>query len=196
MKGKTNFLRMFIFIGVGLLCAGTIQMCSYGYLPWEQAPDRSFPIEVLLIDESAFPPGWEPSINGPRPPANAPLDHYGSIERVELFFYTREQVAFQEVHRFASIRGAIREFKRQKSISFPAGVWVIPDKLTYQSPIADQFYLACSLKSTIPMCGAIGRYEEYLVRFNTHMSSDFMTYSDLERVLEAIDRRMARYLEP
>ena len=37
------------------------------------------------------------------------------------------------------------------------------------------------------MCRAVGQYDEYFVRFNTHMSPGFMTYADLERVLKAID---------
>jgi len=40
----------------------------------------------------------------------------------------------------------------------------------------------------------IGQYDEYFVIFNTYMSPDFMTYEDLERVLRAIDERMAHYL--
>jgi len=44
------------------------------------------------------------------------------------------------------------------------------------------------------MCNMIGQYEEYFVRFNSHISPDFMTYADLERVLKAIDERMALYL--
>ncbi|MGB9873183.1 MAG: hypothetical protein ACPLYD_16195 [Anaerolineae bacterium] len=147
-----------------------------------------------MIDEAAFPPGWKASDAGPQPPANAPLDHYHSIERIELFFYTHNGVAFQEVHRFASVREAVREFKRQKSISFPKD-WVVPAELPYQSPSVDQFYLACGIEGSIQMCRAIWQYKEYFVRFNTHMSPELMSYADLERVLKTIDERLALYIE-
>jgi hypothetical protein len=44
------------------------------------------------------------------------------------------------------------------------------------------------------MCIVTAQYEEYLIRFNVHMHPEFMTYQDLERVLRAIDERMARNL--
>lgn len=193
MNRYARFTLLFVLVGLCLICAGGMHLCNYGHLPWERVPDRSFPVEVLLINESAFPPGWEASDAGPQPPANAPLGHYNSIERTMLTFYVHGGVANHQVHRFASVREAAREFKRQKSISFPEG-WVVPAELPYRSPSADQFYLACGIEGSIQMCRAIWQYEEYFLRFNTHMSPDFMTYADLERVLKAIDERMASYL--
>lgn len=194
MNRYARLIRLFVLVVLCLVCAGGMHLCSYGYLPWERVPDRGFPIEALLIDESAFPPGWKASAVGPRPPPSAPLGYYDSIDRVELFFYVDSGVAFHEIHRFESVRGAVREFKRQMVISFPSETWIVPVELPYQSPTADQFYLACSAQRAIPMCRAIWQYEEHFVRFNTHMSPDSMTYSDLERVLRAIDERMALYL--
>lgn len=184
-----------------LACAGLTYLQMYLWvnacLPWECVPDRGFPVEVLLIDETVFPAGWQPDVTGPNPPPNAPLGHYNSIERIELFFLAPGGGAFQEIHRFASVRGAVREFNRQRSLSFPSSeAWTAPDELSYQSPAADQFYLACRIDDGTPtMCGAIWRYEEYFVRFNTHMPPDFMTYADLGRILRAIDERMVFYLK-
>ncbi len=193
MNRYARLIRLAVLIGLCLVCAGGMHWYNYGYLPWEHVPDCSFPVEALLIDESVFPLGWRASDAGPRPPANAPLDHYNSIERIELFFYTHNGIAFQEVHCFASVRGAVREFKRQKSTFFPEG-WVVPAELPYQSSSADQFYLACGVEGSIQMCRAIWRYEKYFVKFNTHMSPEFMTYADLGRVLKAIDDRLAFYI--
>ncbi|MBC7264518.1 MAG: hypothetical protein H5T64_09235 [Chloroflexi bacterium] len=40
-------------------------------------------------------------------------------------------------------------------------------------------------------CVMVAQYEEYFVRLNVHMSPDTMTFQDLERVLWAVDERMA-----
>ena len=40
----------------------------------------------------------------------------------------------------------------------------------------------------------MGQYEEYVSVFFTYISSDSMTYADLEHILKAIDERMAHYL--
>ena len=194
MNRYARLVLLLVLVIWCLACVGAMYLWRYECLPWECVPDRSFPVEVLLIDESVFPPGWQADITGPSSPPNAPLDHYDSIERIELFFYAHGSVAFQEIHRFASVRGAAREFEHRRSIFFPSEAWVVPVELAYQSPTADRFYLACSVERAIPMCRAIWQYEEYFVRFNTHMSPEFMTYSDLERVLRAIDERMAFYL--
>lgn len=188
MTKRIAFLLLLLFMLVG----------SSACLPQERPPKRNFTIQELLISESAFPPGWSVSTAGPRQPAKAPLGHYESIERTELFFYVYGGGAFEEIHRFASVQGAAREFRRKRDLDFAQREidtpWVIPPELPYQSPVADQFYLACATQGGMPMCRAIGQYEEYLVKFNTHMSPDFMTYADLERVLKAIDDRMASHL--
>jgi len=181
-----------------LLLSLFMLLWSGACLPQEHPPKRSFAIQELLIDESAFPPGWSVSTAGPRPPAKAPLGHYESIESTELFFYVYGGSAFEEIHRFSSVQGAAREFRRKRDLEFAKREidtpWVVPPELSYQSPAANQFYLACATQGGIPMCRAIGQYEEYFVKFNTHMSPDFMTHADLERVLKAIDERMASYL--
>jgi len=41
----------------------------------------------------------------------------------------------------------------------------------------------------------MARYDEYISVFDTIMSPEYMTLNDLEKVLRAIDERMARYLK-
>lgn len=40
----------------------------------------------------------------------------------------------------------------------------------------------------------MAQYEEYLSVLCVHMSADYMTYDELERIRKAIDERMAHYL--
>lgn len=193
---KRLTLWQLVFLGC-ILCS-LICGLMYCCCPPRHPPERDFEIEELLLDVSAFPVGWSADAEGPRAPAKAPLGGLKSIERTELFFYVRGGGAVEEIHRFQSTGDAIQEFERQLGIAFFVGKydtpWIIPLALPYQSPIADQFHFACSEQGSISMCRMIGRYEEYLVKFNTHMSPDFMTYEDLECVLQAIDERMAQYL--
>jgi len=131
-------------------------------LPQERPPKRSFAIEELLIDESAFPPGWSVDTGGPAPPAKAPLGHYESIERTELFFYVYGGVAFEQIHRFSSVQGAAREFKRRKDLDFAQREidtpWVVPPELSYQSLVANQFYLACATQGGVPMWAFVAEW--------------------------------------
>jgi hypothetical protein len=154
------------------------------------------PIEDLLIDESAFPPGWSASTSGPKPIARAPLGGTESVESIELFFYAYGGGAVESIRRFESAQGAADEFKRQSGIVFRNGEfntpWATPPELAYQSPLADQFYCACSTYEgePWPSCACIARYGVYFIHFNTHMLPSLMTYTDLENVLQAIDERM------
>ncbi len=156
------------------------------------APQRDFPIEALLLDETAFPPGTKAGTAKPHP------SKLGSRESRRLTFYGRFGIANHHVYRYRSARQAASTFERETTLWFPndrfSGPWTVPSELSYQSPVADRFYLACSIEMGIPMCNGIAQYEEYFVRFNVHMHQEFMTYQDLERVLRAMDERMVQYL--
>jgi len=192
MNKYARLIRLFVLVGLCLVCAGGMQLCSYGYLPWERVPDRSFPVEVLLIDESVFPPGATAGPVMPNP------DSHGAVEHAGRSIYVGTGGANYEAYRYESLRQAAREYRRQMRVWFSEGEgwtpWLVPSEVSYQSPIADQYYLACGSHYSVSMCNMIGQYEEYFVRFNSHISPDFMTYADLERVLKAIDERMALYL--
>lgn len=202
---KAGSWRKWLF-GCALALGVCIECITLCYLRDGHPPRRDFRIEELLIDESVFPEGWKVDPAGPSAPAKAPLGGLKSIERTSLHFYiwgvSGEQiwsgVAGEQIHRFWSVNDAVEEFERQMGLAFAVGKydtpWVVPAELPYQSSAADRVFFACSVHGSIPMCRMIGQYDEYFVIFNTHMSPDFMTYEDLERVLQAIDERMAHYL--
>ncbi len=174
-----------------LVCTCALLACrSCGYPP----------IEDLLIDESAFPPGWSASTNGPKPIPKAPLGGTKSVESIQLSFYAYGGGAGECIRRFESPQGAADEFRRQSGIVFRNGEfntpWAIPSELSYQSPVADQFYCACSTYEGEywPRCACIARYGVYFVHFGTHMLPGLMTHTDLENVLQAIDERMEQHL--
>jgi hypothetical protein len=77
------------------------------------------------------------------------------------------------------------------------GAWSTPDQLRYQSPVAEQVRFACSTEADDgrQVCQAVGQYGRYMTRFHTFMTLNTMTLSDFERILVAIDERMAFYLQ-
>lgn len=179
MKRRVDF-RLLILGGMLLLSA----LCCCR----PQAPKRDFPTEVLLLDETAFPAKTTAG------PITSNPDRHGARESLGRSIYHPSGLAGHDIYRYTSARGAAREFERQKDLSFRGGEWTVPTEITYQSPTADQCYLACGTSGNIPMCRVIARYEEYFVRLNVHMRPSFMTYADLESVLQAMDDRMAYYL--
>jgi hypothetical protein len=185
-RSQTNWQKratwLTVLVGLLLIASG----CVPG------TPQRDFPIEALLLDETAFPLGTKA---GPAMPMPNKLE---SRESRGLTFYGRFGIANHDVYRYRSARQAASTFERETTLWFPntqfSGPWTVPSELPYQSPVADRFYLACSIEMGTPMCNIIAQYEEYFIRFNVHMHPEFMTYQDLERVLRAIDERMARNL--
>lgn len=142
-------------------------------------------VQSLLIDATAFPEGWVAS-SPERPP-----DHHGAIRRCGVDFYVYDGVAVQEIYQYETGEEASREFTRQLDVFFterPIDTpWEVPPLPGPASPAADEYRLACSIQGKESMCRALARYGHFVVRFNTHMSPDFMTYENLQLVLRAIN---------
>lgn len=213
MKERSGWQR-FLFGGVVFVVALCLLACVgcmlLGNALRETPPEREFAIEELFIDASAFPSGWKADPAGPQvdtgqaPLGGGPM----SIQQRVLFFYAEGTVkgksigAYEQIYRVASIKIATKEFERQVTVWFPRGKywtpWERPTEVIFESSIADQFHIACAYDTAPPVfieeCSFLGQYEEYLVWFSTDMSPDYMTYEDLEHVLQAIDERMAHYL--
>ena len=159
------------------------------------------PIKDLLIDLSAFPDGWSGDTNGPGPMARAPLWGKKSVESIEIFFYVYGSGAYEGIQRFLDTQSAAEEFSRQLGIVFIETEfdtpWVIPDELNFESFSASRSYYACSQSEGIPWqeCAYIAQYGTYFVHFNTGMVPGYMSLDDFERVLQAIDDKMAKYAD-
>jgi hypothetical protein len=162
-------------------------------------PERSFAVADLLLDESAFPDGWlaggEPYDPEDRMPA----------EQIAVDFFIHECPfslrAGHDVYRFyGGSRCAEMGYRLKTPVWFAPrdgwGPWAVPAELSYESRAADEYRLSCYThqESGTRTCQAVGRFEEYVVRFLTPMSPNCMTFADLERILVAIDERTAFYL--
>lgn len=190
-----------IALGVVLLVIVAVRNCYILKVP----PARDCPIESLLIDESAFPAGTAHAGDILSPLARA------SWESAGCTFSIPTGIANHDVYRYRAAEGAAREFARRRELEFVtrdagpdqsieslgrrSGPWETPEELSDQSPIADQYYVACGMQGRIPMCKMIARYEEYYVFFNVHQYEGEPTYAEIGAVLRAIDERMAQCLD-
>lgn len=156
----------------------------------------SFPIESLLLDESAFPEGWTAY------EAFEPRDGFGLAISI-TFSPPRGSaggIALHAAYTARSSEEAAHGYQTWAEFWFWEsegwGPWSVPRELPYQSPVADQFRFACyaEREGAREVCQATGQYERYMIRFRTFMNPDTMTFDDLERILLAIDERMALYL--
>ena len=77
------------------------------------------------------------------------------------------------------------------------GPWRTPDNWPYQSPDADQFYMACVINTVVTtkqVCQAMWQYDEFVVVFSSIMDPDLMTLEQFKGVVKEIDQIMASYL--
>lgn len=201
---KALTLAVVVAVAVSLaLCSANACLPLYSALQLQFGctgppdPPRAPPIEGLLIDESLFPNGWHAYDNTFNPRKRLPA------EQVGLNLYCAGSGgAGQEVYRFSGgSRCAAMGYREETPVWFArsgaSSPWSVPGELPYQSTVADQFRFSCQAQatSTLRQCQGVGQYQQYIVVFRTYMSPECMTFAQLERILLAIDQRMALYLE-
>ena len=160
-------------------------------LPVDTSPQECDPdLQSLLIDDSTFPVNWSRG-------ELRESDEYrfGSIEHCSSSFYTANGFAFQDVHEFQFEDEAIDGYRHLKDIRFSMNPkydtpWEVPSVPSLNNLFADDYYLACSNRGEISICRILAHYDTVVMNFSTHMSPDFMTYDDLDRIVKAIDQKM------
>lgn len=159
------------------------------------------PFEALVVDRSVFPPETQAGqlMEDPGPAINTASDNLGRA------FYLSHGIASHWVYQLVTAHDAAQVFAEQRRWQFylrptgnpnlgpPVGPWETPVELSYRSPIADQYYVACGPHAWIYMCKVIAQYEEYYVYLHAHMGGAMM-YADFERVMRAADAKMAACL--
>jgi hypothetical protein len=163
-------------------------------------PREDASLAELLIELADMPANWYVVSSGQAP------DNMRQEAGVDIWFngLTNEDlhVASHRVYRYRNQSQAAREFRRQLPIQFNSSSiasmtpWQPPSELPYMSQVADQYHFACHIAVIMDkklICKAIGQYGRYLVIFHTHVVAGYMSYSDIEAILETIDSRMATY---
>ena len=192
-------------LGCGLLVCACVAMAALG-----PGTRRTHPVDMydLMIDASVFPENWHVCI-GPTPPPEHIRSERGELEFLLVGFCPEgfEQGiggAQHAVFRYApGLDVAIAyyyEFSRREfSNRYMITPYAIPEEWSYHSAVADRFRFACAelepfgLARPMRTCTGVAQYDEYISVFGAHMSH--MTLEDMERILVAIDERMAFYLE-
>ena len=177
---------------VALFILGTFLSACRGYFE-QRAPQRSFTPENLLIGQDTIP-AWV---------AGAPyfpgIDDLCTTECAAIQFWAPQggypgALATHFVYRYRTSGIAQRTF----DYVFLAQVrsYETVDEWDYQSSIAEASSFGChSMAGNVGQaCIWGGRYEEYIVVFITRLVPGEMTLTDIERVVEAIDTKMADYL--
>ena len=153
-------------------------------------------IESLMLDESLFHDAIYQT--GPPSKKGAPM-RFGIDKRGVGFTSQTQGGAGQDVYEGRSARQTQEKFTEIVQFAFSRRKgytdWYIPEGLHYQSAVADQMRFGCHRHeaSGVEKCQVLSQYEVYLVRFHVDISS-FLTHTDLERLLQTIDTKMAQCL--
>lgn len=189
-----------MFISILLLLI--LSSCSKA-VPTTTPEPLSFQLEELLLDISALPPNWRVNDRGSDFGYDQGQDEDRYIEFItesfksptihNLFLYRDKEYAAEKYKQY---------LPAQFNSAFRLTSWEMPTELNYQSKVADQFQFACANfqnasddSKHYTRCVAMGQYERVVSAFSTYISPDAMSsYTDLENVLKAIDKRMAEHL--
>jgi len=193
------FLLWFLLL-FSMLMVCTVAGCSATPTP----KVRDFRIDKLLIDVSVFPPGWyvyqDPKRYGEDRAQED--DRYIEFRSMEDAATHSMHIVFQYRDDGAAAYWYAEYLPAEFESAFRLTPWETSDDLQYHSQVADQFRFACADfqftdgdSKRYTRCTAMGQYDEYVSVFFTYVSSDSITYADLERILKTIDERMAYYLE-
>lgn len=198
-------------LGCGVLLLTCMALTLFYFTIWGKPKKRAQPVNMydLVVDVSAFPQGryWH-QVSGPLPPPERKRLRDEDKGLYATFGWGAYEMAQHEVLYYKNELQAtfsfytLNEFPRFKEMVTP---WAVPEGWTYRSPVADRFKFACCEIETeimrgrmrqISSCTAVAQYDEYISIFTTPVSPTApMTLEDLERVLRAIDERMAQHLK-
>lgn len=184
---------------VVLMLAGCLSMGS-------PAKERDFGAASLFLPLSAFPEGWK-EVGEIRPMGPDSAIGVGDPDDAFLSYSTRQNklnVATYYVYWNATTGGAERWFERTLKAHFSnnrvsvAEPWSTPDELSYRSPYADRFHVACFISEIIDrrmVCDVIAQYEEFGVEFHSVVADDTLSVQEFNTVVCQIDALFVARLE-
>lgn len=106
---------------------------------------------------------------------------------------------YHEIGRYLSINGAEGKFLERLDLYFKGndyrGPWQLPAEISYISPLAQQYHVACGNIGEKYQCRMIGQYDEYYVFFFAYISDNGITLEIFQDLLMKIDSHMAQCLQ-
>jgi hypothetical protein len=178
-----------VLLGTGCSNAGEVLNAT----PLPNAPAPS-----LLLDEKPFPPKWQVA------PGETSRD---LRDTHAIRGFGRRSIAgqvIQNVYQFDSVRDALAKYQLYRKADFakapppqvPSTELVTPSEITYQSPIADEYYLGCGWNVAY-ICRALFRYRNYVVEFYFDIDSgngEGMKVREVEPIVRAMDEQTSSVL--
>ena len=147
----------------------------------EDRPIRDCPIRELILNDSEFPVGTAFD------DISSPMSNFPIESAVRTVSY-KQDLNNHMIARYKSPKQAERVFFTSFEHTFDVdnyrGPWVTPKEISYTSPIADQYHIACSPIRSEYQCRMIGQYEEYYVFFSSYLSEGGMTFGLMEDLLQ------------
>lgn len=155
----------------------------------------------LLINDAAFPPSWDAD------PCAPDCDRAEGERKAGRTFGLRATAAkaTQNVSRLPSVAEAHATFERSRAVDFrtgnplrePSSDLIPPPEITYQSPLADEYYFGCGV-DVIPLCQVSTRYGQYFIEFFFYMERGVadgvvieekggLDITEVEPILRALD---------
>jgi hypothetical protein len=187
-----------VFI-VAILCVASF-LAGCG---WEDSGriERDFTTMDLLLPIGKMPPGWE--VSGEPKAMSAGEGDKDDSRAAFKPLAERNNKARHWIWQFGNIAEASKEYERMALSEFNSnsvaveGPWRTPSDWFYQSPDADQFYMACVINTVVTtkqVCEAMWQYDEFVVVFSSIMDTDLMTLEQFKGVVTEIDQIMVSYL--
>lgn len=178
-------------IGTAILVIGLFLVSCMGKEELT-APERDCPVEELMLDEIALPPGIiAGEMLSPFPE--------GTLTSAGRAFYQPETgIAVHTVFRHGSANHALKKMRETwEGLTLSSG-WEAtetPTELTKLELHADKSEVVCgvlnAIEQRVHMCEFNAQYEEYSVEFSAHIvPSGVMTPKDVRRSVETIDQLM------
>jgi hypothetical protein len=159
----------------------------------------------LFIHTTDLPSGWHREGGGI---GDRDREGEGIISRWVSFRGVPEKVfptvlAWQELIDYPDLDQATSAYGEIMEEEFPVEEWIWPEQIQFESK-ADQFHLAC-LERRVDIhgeiderfrgsyhCRAVGRYGSLISVLHANVFKDqWLTFEDLQRLLEAADTRLA-----
>ena len=195
-KRLTITVSIFVIALCLISCVISAQLFLGGCLWWECAPNRSFDVIDLELPANLFPINAIYNIFY--------LDSDDNLETVQsggqtIYWDNGNGLAIYIVDMYATSRNSSRNFESIKNSFFSDRgnskiLWSKPDELTYISPLADNFFVACgTLIGKDYRCGVVAQYQEFVLFFNTTIS-ERMTYQDFQKIVICMDEQISNYL--
>lgn len=158
----------------------------------------------LRIRTTDFPPSWHRESGGI---GDRERESEGIISRWVSFRGAPEEellgvLAWQELIDYPDLGQAAHAYTEIVEEEFPVEEWTWPEQIQFESR-ADQFRLAClDVQAThvdvderywgMYYCTAVGRYGTIISVIHVNVFKDeWLTFTDLQRLLEAADTRLA-----